>query len=118
MLEFFCAAPGQHSPIAKAKMRAVVQKRHVGFAKEPRDGAQRAAKAAVEKHRILASKKFRHAPFEFAMQISHSREHGRTARAHSVRSERLVCGSQHFRMICEAEIIVRAEINDGPRFST
>ena len=75
MLEFFCAAPGQHSPIAKAKMRAVVQKRHVGFAKEPRDGAQRAAKAAVEKHRILASKKFRHAPFEFAMQIGHSREH-------------------------------------------
>src|SRR2546423_246383 len=49
-------------------MRAIVQKRHVGFAKEPRDGAQRAAKAAVEKHRILASKKFRHAPFEFARQ--------------------------------------------------
>ncbi len=106
MLEFFCAAPGQHSAIAKAKMRAIVQKRHVGFAKQSGDRAQRAAKAAIEKHRILASKKFRHAPFEFAMQIGHSREHRRTARAHSVRPERLVCGSQHFRVICEAEIIV------------
>src|SRR5438876_9742394 len=98
-------------------MRAVVQKRHVGFAKEPRDGAQRAAKAAVEKHRILAAKKFRDAPFEFAMQIGHSREHRRTARAHSVRSERLVCGGQHFRVICEAKIIVRAEIDHRSRLA-
>src|SRR5205823_1925078 len=40
-------------------MRAIVQKRHVGFAKEPGGGAQRAAKPAVEKHRILASEKLR-----------------------------------------------------------
>ncbi len=99
-------------------MRAVVQKRHVGFAKEPGDGAQCAAKAAVEKHRILASKKFCDAPFEFAMQIGHSREHRRTARSQSVRLKGFMRGRKHLGVIGKAEIVIGAEINHRPRFAT
>ena len=51
------------------------------------------------------------------MQIGHAREHRRTARAHSVRSQRFVCGSHHFGVICEAEIIVGAEIDDRSRLA-
>ena len=66
------AAPGQNRAITKTKVRAIVQNRHVAFAKQPGDRAQRAAKSTVEKHRVLASEKFRDAPFEFAMEIGHS----------------------------------------------
>ena len=67
MLEFLRAASGKDCAIAKTEVRAIVQDGHVGFAEQARNRAQRAAKSAVEKHRILASEEFRHTPFEFAM---------------------------------------------------
>src|SRR5215831_554808 len=84
MLELLSPASRQHGTVAKTKMRTVVQKGHVALAKQSRDRAKRTAESAVENHGVLASKKFRDAPFEFAMQISHSREHRGTARPHSV----------------------------------
>src|SRR5437667_12797414 len=64
-------APGQHGTIAETKVRAVVQNGHVAFAKQSGDRAQRAAKSAVEKHRVFALEKFRDAPFELAMEVGH-----------------------------------------------
>jgi len=64
-------APGQHGTIAETKVRAVVQNGHVAFAKQAGDRAQRAAKSAVEKHRVFALEKFRDAPFELAMEVGH-----------------------------------------------
>src|SRR5262245_26635308 len=97
-------------------MRAVVENRHVGFAKQAGDGAQRAAEPAVEKHRVLASQKFRDAPFEFAMQIGHSREHGGSARSESMRPQGFMGGRQYFGVISKTKVIVGAEIDDGARF--
>src|SRR5690242_19178038 len=116
MFELLSAASRQHGTVAKTKMRTVVQNGHVAFAKESRDRAQRATKSAVEKHRVLALEKFRDALFQLAMEISHSREHWRTAHPHSVRSQRLMRSGQHFRVIGKAKIIVRAKINNRPRF--
>ena len=75
MLEFLSAASGKHRSIAKAEMRAVVQNRHVGFAKQARNRAQRTAKPAIKKHRVLAPEKLRDTSFEFPVQIGHSGEH-------------------------------------------
>ena len=72
MLEFSRATPRQDRSIAKTEMRTVIQNRNVAFAQQPGDGAESAAKTAVEKHCILAAKKFRDAPFELAMEIGHA----------------------------------------------
>ena len=117
MLEFLRATSGKYRSIAKAEMRAVIEKSHVGFAKQSGNGAQRSAKAAVEKHRILTAEKSCYAPFEFAMEVGHSREHGRTACTQPMSPEGFVCGGEHFRMIGKAEIVIGAEINYGARFA-
>src|SRR2546427_135111 len=62
----------QDRSIAKTEMRTVIQNRNVALAQQPGDGAESAAKTAVEKHCILAAKKFRDAPFELAMEIGHA----------------------------------------------
>src|SRR6202035_1460668 len=72
VLELLSAAARKDGAIAKTKVRTVVQKSHVSFAKEAGDCAQRAAKSAVEKHRVLAFERFCDAPFELAMEIGHS----------------------------------------------
>jgi hypothetical protein len=72
VLELFCPAPGQHSAIAKAKMRAIIENGDIALAKQPGDCTQRAAKSTVEKHRVLAVEKFRDATFEFAVEIGHA----------------------------------------------
>src|SRR2546430_16327433 len=64
MLEFLGATSRQNRTITKTQMRAIVENGDIAFAQQPRDRAQRAAKSAVEKHRVLAIEKFRHAPFE------------------------------------------------------
>src|SRR5437667_5932102 len=117
MLELLCSASREYGAIAKAKVRAIIQNGYVCLAKQSGDCTERAAKAAVEKHRVLASEKSRDAPFEFAMEIGHSREHRRTASAQSVCAECLVRRDQHLGMIGKAEIIIRAEINHRPRFA-
>src|SRR5881275_2452558 len=71
VLEFLCAAPGKHCPIAKTEVRTVVQNSHIGFTKQTGNCTERTAKSAVEKHRILAAEEFCNAPLKFPMQIRH-----------------------------------------------
>ena len=66
-------------------MRAVVEDRDIGFAEQTRNGSKRAAKTAVEKHRVFPPEKFRDLAFQLAMKIGHARKHGRTAGPESVR---------------------------------
>src|SRR5207247_5821314 len=113
-----CPASREYGAIAKAKVRAIIQNCYVWLAKQSGDRAQRAAKPAVKKHRVLASEKFRDAPFELAMEISHSGEHGRTARSQSVRLKSFMRGRKHLGVIGKAEIGIGAEINHRPRFAS
>ena len=103
MLEFLRATPRQYRAVTKTQMGSIVENGNIAFAQQPRDRAQRAAKSAVEKHRVLAVEKFRDAPFEFAMKIGHAGKHGRTAGAHSVGAQRLVRGSKHVGVIRQAQ---------------
>ena len=83
------------------------------FAQKSGNGAERAAKAAVEKHRVLTAEKFRHPSFQFAMKISHSRKYRGAARAQAVRRQGFVRRRDHLGMIGQAEIIIGAEVDDG-----
>src|SRR5580704_9326046 len=98
-------------------MRTIIQNRDVAFSKQTRDGAERASKPAVEKHRVLAAKEFRKSPLELAVQIGHSRKHRRSAGAHSMGLERFPGCSNYLGMIRETEIIIRTKIDDRMRLT-
>ena len=87
-------------------MGAIVENRHIRFSKQSGNGAEGAAKSAVEKHGVFAAEKFCDPALEFAMQIGHSRKHRCAAGAQAVRLERFVRGRNHLGMIGEAEIII------------
>ena len=72
MLELFRSTARQNRTIAQTQMRAIIENSDIAFAQQPGNRAQRTAKSAVEKHRILAIEIFRDTPFEFAMEIGHA----------------------------------------------
>src|SRR5438552_3641224 len=74
MLKLICAATRKNSSVAKTQVRAVVENRDIRFAKQSGNRAERAAKSAVEKHRVFAAEKFRDAALQLAMKIGHARE--------------------------------------------
>src|SRR5262249_43047818 len=74
----------------------------------------RAAKSAVEKHGVLAVEKFCDAAFEFAVEISHARKHGRAARAHPMSAQRPVRSGQDVGVISQTQIVVRAKVDHLP----
>ncbi len=117
MLEFLRAATRERRAIAQAEMRAVIEHRDIGFPEQSRDGAERAAKSAVEKHRVFAAEELRDLALQFAMQIGHAGKHRRTAGPETMSSEGLARGGDHFGVIGQPEIIVGAEIDDGLRFA-
>src|SRR5262245_42023684 len=116
MLELFRATPRQYRAITKTQMRSIIQNGDVAFAQQAGNRAQRAAKSAVEKHRVLAVEKLRDAAFEFAVEIGHARKHRRPARAHPMSAQRLVRGGEDVGVIRQAEVIVRTEIDYRLRF--
>src|SRR5438477_12989100 len=99
MLEFLRATSRQNRAITKTQVGSIVENGDIAFAQQTRDRAQRAAKSAVEKHRVLAIEKFRDTAFEFAMEIGHARKHRRTACAHTVRAQRFVRCSEDVRVV-------------------
>jgi len=52
------------------------------------------------------------------VEIAHARKHRRTTGTETVRIQRIVCGCDNFRVIRQAEIIVRTKIDDAVRFAT
>ena len=99
MFEFLCPTSRQYRTITKTEMGSVVQDRDIALAQQTRNCAKRAAKSAVEQHRILAVEKFRDAPFEFAVKIGHALKHRRTACPHTMGPQGLVPRSKHVGVI-------------------
>ena len=98
-------------------MRTIVENCDVAFSEQTRDRAERAAKPAVEKHRILAAKEFREPPLELTMQIGHTGKHRSSARAHSMGLERFSGCGNYLRVVGEPEIIIRTKIDDRMRLT-
>src|SRR2546430_15871133 len=117
VLEFFSATTRKHSAIAQAQVRSIIEDGYVVFAKQAGDGAECATESAIKKHRVFTIQIFRDPAFEFSVEISHAREHRRTAGAQTVRFKRLVGSGDDLGMIGEAEIIVGTEINDRARLA-
>ena len=117
MFKTFGACARQDRAVAQAKMRAIIENSRIGFAQQTRDRAERAAKSAVEKHRIFVTEEFRDGMFQFAMKIGHARKHGRSACAQAVRLQSFMRSGDDFGMIRETEIIVGAKINDRARLA-
>ena len=118
VLEFFSATTGQHRAIAQTQVGTIVENGHVRFAEQTGDRPKRAAESAVKKHRVFATEKFRDAAFEFSMQISHSREHRRTASAQAVCLKRFVRSRNHCGVISETKIIIGTEIDNRARLAS
>src|SRR2546426_6838624 len=98
-------------------MGTIVKNGHVRFAKQTGNRPERAAESAIKQHGVFATEKFRDAAFEFSMQVSHSREHGRTASAQAVCLQRFVRSCNHFGVISETKIIIGTEIDNGARLA-
>ena len=79
VLEPINAAPREDGSVAQTQVRSTVHDRNICLAQQSGDCPQRAAEAAVEKHRIFAAKKIRELPFQFAVQVCHPRKRGRAA---------------------------------------
>ena len=67
MFEAVNPAAREHCAITQAEVRAIIENRHVAFAQQSGNRAERTAEAAIEKHRIFAPQKSRDAMFELAM---------------------------------------------------
>ena len=87
------------------------------FAQQTGNCPERAAKTAVEKHRIFVTEKLRDRLLEFAVKIGHARKHRRTARAQTVRLQSFVRGGDDFGVIGQSEIIVGTKIDDRVRLA-
>src|SRR2546430_5666075 len=64
MLKFFRATAREEGAIAQTQVRPIVQDRDISFSQQSGNGPERAAKPAVEKHRILAPEELGHARSE------------------------------------------------------
>src|ERR1700694_3492072 len=98
MFKLFSPTTGQHSAIAQAQVRPIIEDGDVALAEKTRNSAECSAKAAIEENRVFAAEKFCDSRFQFAMQIGHAREHGRPACAQTVRIEGVVGRSNDLRM--------------------
>ena len=87
-------------------MGPIVEDGHIQFSQQSGNGAEGAAKAAVEKHGVFTAEKFGNPALEFAMQISHARKYRGAARPQAVGLQGFVRRRDHLGMIGEAEIII------------